>query len=218
VRNTAPPLALAGSDLRDTRHVCAFFESDDEEYEVLFPFIRDGFDRGDRAIHLLNPSQYDGHLGRLAAAGIDTVAAEACGQLELRSNTDAYLPDGRFEQDRMLEVFERLAGDAARCGFPRSRIVCRMDWAASGRSLADDVIEFESRVNEVWRRHDDMVICAYHRRQLSGDAAMDIMRTHPMVIMGGVLQRNPFFVPPEQFVPELRKRQAERNGHQPAAE
>jgi len=33
---------------------------------------------------------------------------------------------------------------------------------------------------------------------------MDIMRTHPMVIIGGTLQENPFFVPPEEFLLELR--------------
>ena len=35
---------------------------------------------------------------------------------------------------------------------------------------------------------------------------MDILRTHPMVILGGVLQRNPFFVPPAEFLAELRER------------
>jgi hypothetical protein len=35
---------------------------------------------------------------------------------------------------------------------------------------------------------------------------MDIMRTHPMVIIGGILQENPFFVPPDEFLQELRER------------
>jgi hypothetical protein len=35
---------------------------------------------------------------------------------------------------------------------------------------------------------------------------MDILRTHPMVIIGGVLQENPFFVPPEEFLKELHER------------
>jgi hypothetical protein len=35
---------------------------------------------------------------------------------------------------------------------------------------------------------------------------MDIMRTHPMVILGGVLQENPFFVPPDEFLLELAER------------
>ena len=39
---------------------------------------------------------------------------------------------------------------------------------------------------------------------------MDIMRTHPMVIVGGILQENPFFVPPDEFLEELRLRKARR--------
>jgi hypothetical protein len=34
------------------------------------------------------------------------------------------------------------------------------------------------------------------------------MRTHPMIIVGGILQENPFFVPPDEFLRELRQRGA----------
>jgi hypothetical protein len=37
---------------------------------------------------------------------------------------------------------------------------------------------------------------------------MDIMRTHPMVIVGGLLRENPFFVPPDEFLRELRSRES----------
>jgi hypothetical protein len=39
---------------------------------------------------------------------------------------------------------------------------------------------------------------------------MDVVRTHPLVIVGGLLQENPFFVPPDQFLRELRDRGAYR--------
>jgi hypothetical protein len=206
----AAPIPLAGSFLESTHHVCAFFGSRDEEYRVLSPFVRDGLDRGDKAIHLVSPARLADHLRRLAAAGIDPAAARARGQLELRPNTDAYLRQGRFDQDRMLALFDRLAGGDAARGFPRSRIVCCMDWAAQGHGFIDDVIEFEARVNDVWRRHADVVICTYQLAHFGGGAVIDILRTHPVVIVGGLLQRNPFFVPPEQFVPELRERRATR--------
>jgi hypothetical protein len=35
---------------------------------------------------------------------------------------------------------------------------------------------------------------------------MDILRTHPQVIIGGILQENPFYVPPGEFLAELRGR------------
>jgi hypothetical protein len=189
--NGAEPISLAGSHLGDTRHVCAFFSS------------KDGFDRGDKAIHVVNPDERHDHLHRLAAA-------EERGQFELRTSADTYLREGSFDQDRILAAFEQLAGGDAKGGFPRSCIVCRMDWVAGSRVLIDDVIEFESRVNEVWRRHYDAVICTDQLRQCGGDTVIDILRTHPMAIVGGILQRNPFYVPPEQFVLELRERRARR--------
>jgi len=211
MKSASAPISLAGSKLGETRHVCAFFNNDEEEYRVLLPFIKDGLKSGDKAVHVLNPEQRQDHLQRLAGAGIDPEAAQQSGQLELRVNSEVYLPDGRFDQDRMLQVFEQLASGNATGGFQQSRICCRMDWAVQDRSHVDDVIEFESRVNEVWRHHDDAVICTYHRGQFGGDAVIDIMRTHPMVIVGGILQHNPFFVPPDEFLQEFRQRRARRS-------
>ena len=215
MKSATAPISLAGSFLGETRHVCAFFNNDEEEYRTLLPFIKDGLTSGDKAVHVLNPEQRLDHLQRLTAAGIDPAAAQQSGQLELRTNTEVYLPDGRFDQDRMLAVFEQLASGNARGGFPLSRICCRMDWAVGGQSHVDDVIEFESRVNEVWRHHDDAVICTYHLVDFAGDAVIDIMRTHPLVIIGGTLQQNPFFVPPDEFLQEFRERRARRSKASP---
>ena len=210
MKKSTAPISLAGSELGDVRHVCAFFNSDDEEYRVLLPFIKDGFECGDKAIHVVNPDQQGDHLQRLAAIGIDPKVAQQSGQLELRSNTETYLRDGRFDKERMLEAFEQMASGKAEEGFPLSRICCRMDWAVEGRSNTEDLVEFESRVNDLWRRHDDAVICTYHLGKFRGDTVIDIMRTHPMIIIGGILQKNPFFVPPEEFLREVRQRRAKR--------
>ena len=200
---TTEPIRFAGSQLGENRHACAFFNSDEEAYRVLLPFIRDGFTHGDKAVHLINPGQCCTHLQRLTSVGIDPETAKQTGQLEVRTNTEAYLRDGRFDQDRMLEVFEQFA--AGKTNFRLNRIVCQMDWAAN-RSHIDDLIEFEARVNRVWSRHKDIVICVYDLAKFSGEAIIDIMRTHPMIVIGGILQQNPFFVPPEEFLKERRSR------------
>src|ERR1700684_118355 len=207
---TATPIHIGGSQLAEMRHVCAFFNSDEEEYRVLLPFIKDGFERGDKAIHVLSPDQHRDHLQRLAGIRIDSTAVQRSGQFELRSSTETYLQNGRFDQDRMLQSFEQMASGNAEGGFCLSRIVCRMDWVPDGQSHIDDLIEFEARVNDVWYRHDDAVICTYHLSKFGGDTVIDIMRTHPMIIIGGILYENPFFVAPEVFVQEVRERRARR--------
>jgi len=204
MKKVTAPIPFAGSQLGESRHVCAFFNSDDDEYRVLLPFIKDGFECGDKAIHVVNPDRYCDHLKRLDAVGIDSQAAQRSGQFELRTNTETYLRNGHFDQYRMLEAFEQWASDTAKAGFPRSRIVCHMDWAVEAGSQIDSLVEFESRVNEVWQRHEDAVICTYNLAKIGGDTVIDIMRTHPMIIIGGILQQNPFFVSPEEFLREFR--------------
>lgn len=211
MKKTAP-IPFAGSELGETRHVCAFFNSNDEAYRVLLPFIKDGFNCGDKAIHVVNPDQHENHLNRLAAAGVDTGMVRQRGQLELRTNTEAYLRNGKFDQDRMLEVFEQLVIGNVSEGFRLSRIVCQMDWVVEQGWHVDEVVEFEARVNEVWARHEDAVICVYDLAKFGGEAIVDIIKTHPMVIIGGILHRNPFYVRPEEFLREYRERRTVRTG------
>ena len=55
-------------------------------------------------------------------------------------------------------------------------------------------------------RFDDVVVCTYDLNRFSATGVMDILRTHPQVIVGGILQENPFYVPPEEFLSELQAR------------
>jgi hypothetical protein len=202
------PIRIGSSELHRPRHVCAFFTSDEEEYRVLLPFIEAGLSARQKAVHVVSPHQIEEHTRRLTEAGIDVVGAKRRGQFELRSTIDTYLQNGRFDCDRMLRSFEELASSDEPREYPLSRIVCRMDWAIEAGNHVDDLLEFESRVNDVWSRHDDAVICTYRLDKFGGDVVIDMMRTHPAVIIGGILQRNPFFVPPEEFLGELRERRA----------
>jgi hypothetical protein len=211
---SAARISFAGLELSEVRHICAFFNSEEEKYRVLLPFIKDGFECGDRAVHVVGPDQRCEHLKRLTGIGIDPAMAQRSGQLNLRTNVETYLRDGRFDQERMLEVFEQMAS-GPKGGFRLDRIVCHMEWAANDQSHIHDLVEFESRVNEVWRRHDDAVICVYDVAKFGGDTVVDMVRTHPLIIIGGTIQRNPFFVPPEDFLPELRKRRARQASSPP---
>jgi hypothetical protein len=203
------PIHLAGEPLHHSGHVCAFFNSEDDEYSVLLPFIKDGFDRGEKAVHVVSPRRHVPHLERLAEAGIDAADAERRGQLEVRLSTDAYLQGGRFDQSRMLHTFEQIA-NCRETIYPANRIVCQMEWASDHPTCIHDVIEFEAKVNHLWSRHKDTVVCVYDLAKFSSQTIVDVIRTHPLIIAGGIIQQNPFFVPPDTFLRELRDRCAER--------
>jgi len=196
----------AGGSLGQHRHICAFFNSVDEEHRVLRSFIKDGFDSGDKAFHIVDPERQGEHLKRLTEAGIDAEQAIGTGQLELRRWQDAYLRGDRFDQDAMLALLEEVLQLGAASGYPLTRFVSRVETALVHKGGVDNWLEYETRINYVLPKYDDPVICTYDLSKFSAGVVMDIMRTHPVVIIGGVLQENPFFVPLDQFLLEIRER------------
>jgi len=208
METTDHSVQFAGGTLGRHRHICAFFNNIDEQHRVLRSFIKQGLDRGEKALHFVDPTLRDAHLKRLAEGGIDVERAMASGQLEVWRWQDAQLRGERFDQDAMLAFIEEVLQLGAKAGYPLTRFLAHMEWALADTSAIDNLVEFETRVNYVSPKYDDPLICAYDLSRFSSNVVMDIMRTHPVVIIGGVLQENPFFVPPDQFLLEIRERRS----------
>jgi len=156
--NNEQPIRFAGSVLGARRHVCAFFHSPDEEYRVLLPFIKEGFERGEKAFHIVDPKLREEHLRRLESAGIEVAAAETKGQFELRNWADAYLREGHFEQEKMLALIQEVLEGGRQQGFSLTRLVAHMEWALEDRPGVDDLVEYETRLNYLLPRYKDPVI------------------------------------------------------------
>ena len=65
---------------------------------------------------------------------------------------------------------------------------------------------YEARLNTILTRYDDPIMCSYDLSCTSSAVMLDVMRTHPAALIGGVFQQNPFYVPPERMLEELRER------------
>lgn len=199
---------LAGSTLTHSCHACAFFHTREEAYSVLMPFILEGFERGDRAFHIVDPEHRASHLERLRQEGIDTDAAHARGELEVLNWRQTYLKDGRFDQHLMIETLLKMLEPGNAPPGKISRNIANMEWALEDRPGVHDIVEYEARLNQALPEQHDPVVCTYDLTQFDASVVIDIMRTHPMVIIGGILQENPFFVPSEQMLQEIEARKA----------
>jgi hypothetical protein len=201
-------LSLAGTEL-EYFHVCAFFNSRDEEYAVMSPFYKQAVDQNEQNLHIVNPVHIDDHRQRLSSASIDTHHCEGCGQLQVLAWEQAYLDEtGSFNKDKMLAAVDHLTGAGRDKGFGRVRIMGNMDWVFTDIPGAADILEYEAEVNDVLSKNRQPAVCVYDIANLSGAMMMDILRTHPLTLVGGVVQENPFYTPPAQMLQELRARKA----------
>lgn len=201
-------IELARSTVACGCHACAFFHTRDEEYQILLPFVKDGLETGDKTFQFVDKAHRAERLARLRESGIDIADAQQNGQFDMLSWEDGYLRDGRFDQQAMLALLEDLFSAAKKQGFGLTRLWANMEWALSELPGVHDIVEYESRLNYILPNYDQVTVCTYDLTRFSAAVTMDILRTHPQVIIGGILRENPYYVPPDELLNEVRGRGA----------
>jgi hypothetical protein len=78
-----------------------------------------------------------------------------------------------------------------------------MDWVYRQPPGTERLMEYEARMNLLVPTFDCTFMCLYDLSKVSGDTLIDIMSTHPYVILRGQIRRNPFFIRPEEYLREL---------------
>ncbi|HEY1395378.1 MEDS domain-containing protein [Roseateles sp.] len=188
-------------------HICAFFDSREEACQVLAPFYRQAEQNNERNLHLIEPGGLDDHRARLVGAGIDVVACEHRGQLALRPWPAQ--PGGIDVEALLAGMAQATAAQGGEStGFDGLRVMTQMGWAVRHGLDRLDLLEYEARLNGVLDTNRRLAICVYDLAPLDGATMMDLLRTHPLTMIGGVLRENPFFTPPAEMLRELSARRA----------
>jgi hypothetical protein len=90
-------------------------------------------------------------------------------------------------------------------------------WVLNNPGAVDRMLDYECRVNLALPKAGDIVICSYDLDTVDASMVVAAMRTHPIVLIGGIVQRNPFYVPPEELLKELNERQSPETGRPASA-
>jgi hypothetical protein len=92
-----------------------------------------------------------------------------------------------------------------------TRGFANMEWALEDFPGVQKLVEYETRLNYYLPQYSNNapIVCTYDLTRFGAEVVMDILRTHPMVIIGGILQENPFYVPPDEMLKELEERRTQ---------
>lgn len=186
---------LCGRSLPEAGHICAFFDSREQEYDVLSPYYKEGVELDEAVITIVDADRKRDHERRLKLKGIDVDAATAAGQLNVLTAEETYIKGGRFGATRMYEMLQGALADARSAG-RRVRTSGVMDWALHRAAGTEELMEYESRVNFLVPTYDCTLLCVYDINEISGRMMMEILQTHQHVIYGGHIRENPYYVAP----------------------
>jgi len=194
------PLLTALEQLAPKGHLCSIYESPEEHLAVAIPFIRIGLDRGEKCIYIADDGTEAVVRDAMSAEGIDVERAIATDRLVLETKEAAYLKQGTFDPQWMCTFWAEATADAMRQGFSALRATGETEWVLHGAPGLERWIEYESRLTHTLAHHNCLALCQYNRRLFPPEVILNILRTHPTVIYRGVVCRNLYYVPPDEFL------------------
>ena len=188
-------LGMAGLSVPSGAHICGFFRGGAERDAIVGSFIQEGLRSSDKCLCVLDVTDGDSIPGRVSGD-----LEPAPGQLVYYTSNEAYLGDDDFTMARMLRFWEESVVDAlGPQGYARVRATGEMSLVVS-RIIGDELLIYEAELNRFVSRYPQVFLCLYDLDQVSGDLLVDLMSTHPKVLMGSTVLDNLYYIEPDEFL------------------
>ncbi len=183
--------------LQQGDHVCAVYDSPEGQIRTISEYVRAGLNLGERCVYIVDDRTVDEVLGGLSAAAVDTGAARDSGRLLLTTKRDSYLQAGCFDPDGMIVTLAAMTDQAIRDGCHGLRVTGEMTWALGAEIGCDRLIEYETKLNRFFPGSRAHALCQYNRARFPPGIVRDVLRTHPIAVLGDQVCPNLYYEPPE---------------------
>ncbi|MBK8401478.1 MAG: MEDS domain-containing protein [Propionivibrio sp.] len=193
-------LGFTGQTFPAGVHVCQIFSNDEERLSSLLEFLRSGLVAGERtACFSDNLDEHD--LAKyLNRHGLSSDALKASGALSCSGARAVYFQDGRFDPERTLGMLRQYHEDSVAHNYPAARVVGEMSSEVQNMPGGSRLLEYESRVSLLLKDHPVTAVCQYDANAFDGAMLMKILKVHPMMVIRGVVVRNPYYIAPSEFL------------------
>lgn len=190
-------------------HFCALYSGPAQRDRLLYPFIEEGLRQGDKCLCLIDDVEpalvRDRAVGQ---PGHDYSRRSA--QLDVERSSDAYLRSGEFSVQDMVSFLSESVNAAIADDFDLLRAAGEMSWVLSGAPGWDDLFVYESSLNHVVEEVPAILMCLYDLKKFGAEMLVEVLHTHPKVLLDGTVIDNPHYVDPTQYPPAARTAAATR--------
>jgi hypothetical protein len=152
-------------------------------------------DAGDKCICIVSdPTAPDG--------GLDSVRSYSHhrDQLAVDCSGDTYLKGGSFSSDRMLQYWDSAISQAIEDGYTFARGAGEMTWALEAMPGVENLVIYESELNGCLKKYPAVIVCFYELGKFSGEMLVEVLKTHPKVILGGIVLENPYYLDHAEYL------------------
>ena len=205
------PPAARGSATQDAinqlgagDHLCCIYRDRSEQMSIVVPYLIRGLQNNEKCLYILDESTMGDVFRAFGEAGVDLKAHVASGQCALLTKEETYLKGGSFEPDGMIATLKQAEADAIREGYAGLRVTGEMTWVFARLPGVERLIEYEAKLNLFFPNSRSTAICQYHEDRFEPDVLIEVLHTHPAVVIYGEVCANPYYIPTEAFLSRMK--------------
>ena len=188
------------TDLEPGDHICCLYKTEEEHQAVLTLFLRQGLERGEKVLYIVDVHTAETILGYLRYDGLDVEPYLVRGQLVILTRDEAYVREVVFDPEGMLALLRAETEWALAEGYPALRVIGEMTWALRGLPGSERLIECEAKLNEFLPGSKCLAICQYDQRRFDPEVLLNVLRTHPVAVIGTQIYDNFHYMPPAELL------------------
>jgi hypothetical protein len=198
------PLGIRDRSVPSGSHICAFYAGSAGRDEVVLPFLTESLRSGHKCIAVLDSVSLADVLAKLDDSGVDADKAAQAGQIEVETPANAYFRSGTFSTDDILSYWRLGISKAKDTGrFPFLRATGEMPSVLNHPDGRTEFFRFETMLNQFSSPLPLLVLCLYDLDGMGAEVLMQALRTHPAVIVDGMIHENPYYIEPSIFLARI---------------
>lgn len=180
-------------------HFCALYSGPAERDRLLFPFLGEGLRNGDKCLCLIDDIEPALVRDRVVGQPGPEYSRRSA-QLDVERASDAYLRSGAFNVEDMTRFLSDSVDDAIGGEFDLLRAAGEMSWVLPRPPGWDDLFLYESSLNHLVEEVPAILLCLYDLQKFGTDMLVEVLRTHPKVLLDRTVIDNPHPVDPAEYL------------------
>lgn len=187
-----PALASLQPNDAAKAHICLFFRSQEEQWQLLRPYLLSYLNASRPVLYLYDSTPSARLMEQLHAEGLLLDGLIARGLLRVLPPDQSYLLTGRFDAQRMLAFIEEAIQSTLAVGHSHVLLTGEMTWCLSGSASeipgVEQLVTYEALLNPLLEKYPTVtLLCQYDLKRFDGASILDALLTHPSVHLANKL-------------------------------
>ncbi len=195
-------------------HICQLYSKVTEIPGVTARLLKVGLSLSEKCFFAAAPAQIKELRDEFRKLQVDVNALIESGQLVLLEEREPLLANGkRFDPYFLLSQHQTFIAQALREGWQAVRISIDMTWLAKDIATPEQILKYEAASDAVFTFQNAPIIALMHydHSKLVPSLVVEMLKLHPISVVGKYIKRNPFYLNSEQYMLKILRINKEKS-------